>query len=129
MEAILLTIGFVVGGMLLLGLPKLIRRKMIIKKHFRKMGEEVMNGLRDNEILEHSKTGEYTSHGLMLPFGNEVSGNALSEIKDKGLASAEEKDGIWLMGSYSIQVRADQEKILAEYIAKRCKIIGASIID
>lgn len=127
MEAILLIIGLLVGGVLLLGLPTLIRRKMIIKKHFIKMGEEILSGSRDHELLERLKEEKYSSHGLAVFFKNEASGNALLEIQANGLAHNEEKDSIWLRGEHSLKIVADQENILAEHIAKRCKIIGASL--
>jgi hypothetical protein len=129
MEAILLIIGVFVGGVLLFGLPTMIRRKMIIKKYFIKMGEEVLSGSRDYELLEHSKRENYTSHGLAAPFNNEASRNALSEIQANGLAHNEEKDRIWIRGEHSLKIVVDQEKILTEHISKRCKIIGARILD
>jgi hypothetical protein len=62
LKAILLIIGAFVGVILVLYLPKLLKRTLIIKKHFKKIGNEILEGMRDQELLEHSKSGKYTSH-------------------------------------------------------------------
>ena len=129
MEVILIILGIFIGLILMLGLPKLIRRKSIIKKHFKNIGEEIINGTRDEELMSHSKTENYTSYGLATPFGNEAARSALDEIKNKGLASADEKNGIWIMGASSVETRASEEKMLAEKIAIRCKEIGVKFLD
>jgi hypothetical protein len=100
-------------------------RKSIIKKYYNNIGEEVLNGLRDEELIEWSEKGDFSAYGLSMAFRNEAASDALDEIKRKGLARSEEKQGIWLTG----ETRLSEEKILSEKVAVRCKEIGIKYLE
>lgn len=132
MEVVLLV--FVVGGILLLilyALLRLIKRELIIKKHFKKISKQILDGAMDDKLLENSKKsgGHLTPSGLATCFGNEATRNAIEEFIAKGLADDEEKENcIWLSGNYFAQVEVDQVEILAGHIVIRSKKIGAKLM-
>ncbi len=129
MELLLTVFVTYVGYVILIGFSKIFRRKSIIKKYFKSIGDEVVNGLRDEELIERSNKGNLSACGLSTPLSNEAASNALDEIKRKGLAHSDEKKGIWLTGGYSLETCSSEEKILTEMVAVRCKQIGVKYLD
>ena len=98
------------------------KRGAIIKKHYKSIGDEILIGARDSELVKSSGDGSETDFLVANSFSNEASRSALDEIKEAGLERAEERGKLWIMGEGPLL--QEEQELLTNKVGVRRNEIG-----
>src|SRR5574344_1505596 len=111
---------WIIGVLVVIAALRVFKKDSTVKKYYKEVSSNIMNGTMDNKIIEMAKDGHYAIGGFVTIFLNEATRKAKYSLEEQNL----EIDNF----NYSMEfVIKDAEKDIENSLRKRFKVLNVKM--